>query len=267
MAFQRFIRDKRRFLELNDYSFDSEDNAASGGKSPVAISVPSSQPLQAMNVRRVFTCPLPNGDELTLSVDKERFHACEVLLQASMNSDEGFSHENSIVHTILRAAEAVDESVRADVCGRIVVFGRTALVPGLLARLQADLRDGLARLGVEKFVIAGVEEPTRSEADDDGNGGGGGGGGGDDDDDGDGDDSENDADAAAAAPASSEANGEGGGPLLGGPRGAAFAPSASWRGASERVKWSRSHPPALTLNTISSEDYMRGVALEEMILH
>ena len=135
-AFQKFIKDKKRFLDLNDYSFDSEDHAAE-----LVVSVPAEEPLKVMNVRRVFLCPLPNGAELSLSVDKERFHCCEVLFQPSINSDEGFCKENSIVSTILRAVEAIDASVRPDICARIVVFGRTALIPGLLSRLQMELLD------------------------------------------------------------------------------------------------------------------------------
>lgn len=135
-AFQKFIKDKKRFLDLNDYSFDSEDHTAE-----LVVSVPAEEPLKVMNVRRVFICPLPNGAELSLSVDKERFHCCEVLFQPSINSDEGFCKENSIVNTILRAVEAIDVSVRPDICARIVVFGRTALIPGLLSRLQMELRD------------------------------------------------------------------------------------------------------------------------------
>ena len=137
-AFQKFIKDKKRFLDLNlnDYSYDSEDHAAE-----LVVSVPAEEPLKVMNVRRVFLCPLPNGAELSLSVDKERFHCCEVLFQPSINSDEGFCKENSIVNTILRAVEAIDASVRPDICARIVVFGRTALIPGLLSRLQMELVD------------------------------------------------------------------------------------------------------------------------------
>jgi actin-related protein len=214
---------KRRYLALNDQSQDSEEHAAVAGIiSPIAISVPAAQPLTVMNVRRVYTSPLPNGAELTLSVDKERFHCCEVLFHPDpINSDEGSCRDNSIVSTILRAAEAVDASVRPDVCARIIVFGRTALVPGLLLRLQEELRDRLRALGVEEFVIAGTEEPTRGPADDD--------------------------DDVLLSSAHD-------GVTIYGSRAPSFAPSASWRGASERVKWSRDFP-IVTQNIMTDTDY------------
>lgn len=116
------------------------------------VSVLAAEPLHVMNVRRVYDCPLPSGAELTLSVDKERFHCCEVLFQPRMNNDdkydeEGYNNEHSIVSTILRAVSAIDESVRSDICTRFIIFGRTALVPGLLQRLDYELRAPLRELG------------------------------------------------------------------------------------------------------------------------
>lgn len=37
-----------------------------------------------LNIRKGYNCALPNGSDVTLSVDKERFHCCEVLFQPSI---------------------------------------------------------------------------------------------------------------------------------------------------------------------------------------
>lgn len=138
---------------------EDADNAEDGSSPAEAevVSIPAAQPTQVDSVRRECSYALPNGSELTLSVDKERFHCCEVLFETAI-TDESAGHGSSVVSAVLSAAAAVDPSVRADVCRRIVVFGRTSLVPGLLARLQEEVREGLQRLGVDDFAIVGMEE-------------------------------------------------------------------------------------------------------------
>jgi actin-related protein len=212
-AFQRFIKmhqeDQKRYVNTADSVPEVDDEEAE------VISVPAAQPLQVMNVRRVFSTALPNGTELELYVDKERFHCCEVLFQPSMsNSDERYSQENGIVNTILRAVEAIEESVRPDICSRIIVFGRTSLVPGLLSRLQVELRGRMRALGVEDFTMAGTEEPFKLPPTALGH------------------EHEHESTSTHEYSYTTE-------PTLFGSRSSSFAPSAAWRGASERIKWSR----------------------------
>jgi hypothetical protein len=135
---------------------DQADDGSSAAEGEV-VSIPAAQPTQVASVRRECTYALPNGSELTLSVDKERFHCCEVLFETAI-TDESAGRGSSVVSAVLTAAQAVDPSVRADVCRRIVVFGRTSLVPGLLTRLEEEVRDGLRHLGVDDFAIVGMEE-------------------------------------------------------------------------------------------------------------
>lgn len=54
--------------------------------------------------------------------------------------------------------ESIDESVRDEICSKLVLFGRTALVSGLISRLQEELRAGMTALGVGEFDIVLAEE-------------------------------------------------------------------------------------------------------------
>lgn len=104
----------------------------------------------------------PSGESVTVLLTRERFYCAEVLFQPSLFEGANATVETAgatagLVETIVEAAGKVDESVRAEVFATIVVAGRTALLPGLCARLQMDLHLGLARLGVHKFVVVLAE--------------------------------------------------------------------------------------------------------------
>lgn len=104
----------------------------------------------------------PSGESVTVLLTRERFYCAEVLFQPRLFEGANATVETAgatagLVETILEAAGKVDESVRAEVFATIVVAGRTALLPGLCARLQMDLGLGLARLGVHKFVVVLAE--------------------------------------------------------------------------------------------------------------
>jgi hypothetical protein len=141
-------------------------------------------------IRKDFKTKLPSGDVLSLVVDKERFHCCEVLFKPSLFEGCGSSHDThgdiehegdgsgsnnnnpttvvapvaeglvhgGIIETILEAVDAVDLSVRDEVCAAIVLTGRTALVPGLVTRLTTDLHNGLSGLGVHTYTVVVAED-------------------------------------------------------------------------------------------------------------
>jgi actin-related protein len=111
------------------------------------------------SIRKGYSCNLPNGSEVTLSVDKERFHSCEVLFTPSVFDGEGGSaKERGIVQTIIAAVSNIDEIVREEMCSKIVICGRSGLIPGLLARLQKSITPQMTALGVKTFSLILAEE-------------------------------------------------------------------------------------------------------------
>ena len=92
---------------------------------------------------------------LTITLSAERFHSAEVLFQPSLL--ESCAHAIPLVDCILKAAAAVDESVRAEICGNVVLSGRSALLPGLAERLTRELREGMAKLGVASVCVQCAE--------------------------------------------------------------------------------------------------------------
>ena len=107
---------------------------------------------------------LPNGTVLPISVDRERFYASEVLFQPS-SMLEGFAASTlGLAECILQAVEAVDSSVRDEICGTILIAGGSAALPGLVARLQRDLTPGMASLGLPRFRVLLAEPNSNSAA-------------------------------------------------------------------------------------------------------
>ena len=74
--------------------------------------------------------------------------------------DNTSSKERGIAETILDAVENIDQSVRAEICSKIIVGGRTSLIPGLIDRLESDLKHGMNLLGVGDFIVLLAEEPS-----------------------------------------------------------------------------------------------------------
>ena len=132
-----------------------------------AVSIPTLSPINrddASDIIRDYVFSLPNGHDITLSVDKERFHCCEVLFTPSIyHGDGSSSRERGLVQTILAAVDNIDEIVREEMCSKIVIGGRSGLVPGLLARLEHSLLAPMALLGVANFSLILAEEDVDNE--------------------------------------------------------------------------------------------------------
>jgi actin-related protein len=132
-----------------------------------AVSIPTISPINrdnASDIIRDYVFSLPNGHDITLSVDKERFHCCEVLFTPSIyHGDGSSSRERGLVQTILAAVDNIDEIVREEMCSKIVIGGRSGLVPGLLARLEHSLLAPMALLGVANFSLILAEEDVDNE--------------------------------------------------------------------------------------------------------
>jgi len=133
----------------------------------------------------------PSSTCVSLTLSAERFHCAEVLFQPALlescantqvqaqaqaqahaRGNKDISNPSaqppaimSLPEAVLAAAAAVDESVRCEVCGTIVLSGGTARLPGLAARLSTELAPGLKRLGVADFKVVVAEEVSRDDKD------------------------------------------------------------------------------------------------------
>ena len=157
--------DKKRYpkddmshtLRLNDYDDDDNDEIERA-----AVSIPTVTPASEEMMRDItksFQCTLPNGSEIQLNIDKERFYACEVLFVPSLFNGEGAnSKERGVVQVILDTVANIDETVRDEICSNIVISGRSGLIPGLTARLQRCLASPMRALGVSSFSITLAED-------------------------------------------------------------------------------------------------------------
>jgi actin-related protein len=108
-----------------------------------------------IQLKEVIT--LSDNTPLVFTVDIERFYCAEVLFTPDLY--EECKGELSIANLILQSAELIsDEDVRKEVCACIAVTGKTAYIPGLKDRLRAELKDGMARLGVSIFDVVIAED-------------------------------------------------------------------------------------------------------------
>mmetsp|Transcript_2867 Transcript_2867/g.4362 ORF Transcript_2867/g.4362 Transcript_2867/m.4362 type:complete len:894 (+) Transcript_2867:47-2728(+) len=99
---------------------------------------------------------LPDGTQMTMSVDRELFYCPEVLFAPFLH--EGCQDESSLIDVILSCVEAVDDSVRREICKNVVVVGKTSLLKGMRERIQKDLAEGMGERGVDSFTVEVAEE-------------------------------------------------------------------------------------------------------------
>ena len=50
--------------------------------------------------------------------------------------------------------------MREEICSKILICGRTGLVPGLLQRLDRELKSGMSKVGVNEYSIVLAEEAS-----------------------------------------------------------------------------------------------------------
>ena len=110
----------------------------------------------ASDIRVSESFVLTDGSDMTISVDRELFYSSEVLFAPFLL--EAAQDELNIVDIILSCVEAVDDSVRDDVCRNIVLCGKTSLLQGLSPRLQHDLSRGMRNLGVREYSVVVGED-------------------------------------------------------------------------------------------------------------
>jgi hypothetical protein len=113
------------------------------------------------NFSRTFeTTLVPENRPFVMPLDKERHYCTEILFSPRIFPE--CAHEQSIVSLILDCVMSLDSPTkRQEVCDTILLTGRSALLPGLTERLNAELiltPGGLQRAGVSTCNIFPLEQ-------------------------------------------------------------------------------------------------------------
>jgi len=111
---------------------------------------------ETKEIRKVVEIPQPDGSTLSIEVDRERFYCTEVLFDTSLLPSK--QDEQSIVQTIIASVDAIDDSVRQEVCQKVILCGKTCLLPGFTQRLRRDIEEGLSFLDVTTFEVVLAED-------------------------------------------------------------------------------------------------------------
>lgn len=144
---------------FGEFSFSSVNVMAAMGNTakPKIANVKSTRNTDMTSKIRVKEAiTLADGSVLLFSMDIERFYCAEILFRPDLFEDT--TNQLSLPAVILQSVEQVDSLVRNDVCECIVLSGKSSLIPGLKERLLSELRDGMAKLGVERFAIVIAED-------------------------------------------------------------------------------------------------------------
>jgi actin-related protein len=103
---------------------------------------------------------LGNGQQITISIDRELFYAGELLFSPVLH--EPCENEKSIIEVLLASIDEIDESVREEICKQIIVTGKTSLLSGFEKRLRLELSSELAMRGIFDFEIIMSEEQNKT---------------------------------------------------------------------------------------------------------
>lgn len=103
---------------------------------------------------------LSDGIDVPVTVDRERYYCGEVLFTPTLLGKE--YTQLGLIDAIVLTISNIDDSVRSDICSKMVLSGKTSLLPGLPERLHRELANRVKDLGVDSFSIALKEEPNCS---------------------------------------------------------------------------------------------------------
>ena len=144
---------------------------------------------EASSIDKEVIASLPSGTAISMQLGKELYTCTEVLFRPAilksllrsgsdasststktstskgeLSDSEVGNSECGLVEAILKAVEAIDSDVRAEICETIILTGGTASLKGLVGRLENSLMAGLEALGVPEFTIEnGPEEEGKIE--------------------------------------------------------------------------------------------------------
>jgi actin-related protein len=156
---------EQAIVDFGEFSFEEVNvMAAMGNTIPIRPKKASKTTDLTSSIRAKEAVNLPDGSVIVFTMDIERFYCAEVLFKPSLW--EECKDQQSIPELILKSASMIDGLVRQDVCERIILSGKSALIPGLKDRLRAELKSGMEALGVPNFQIIVVEETANANVGD-----------------------------------------------------------------------------------------------------
>jgi hypothetical protein len=164
--FARHVKEKHGFVassfddavnRYGQFTFDYSKVMATAGDKQLRCKSSSSTP-HTTDIQVSESFVLTDGSSMNIRVDRELFYCTEVLFAPFLH--EPVQDEPSIADTILACVDAVDASVREEVCRNIILGGKSSLLHGLGPRLETELRRGLKDRGVAEFSIVVGEDAT-----------------------------------------------------------------------------------------------------------
>lgn len=172
----KFAVEKQLVMGKEFKEFRSREGAVGGGEAShcddgngKGASAPSGvQPVnderdrgRARDIRVSAESRLPDGSQLALELDIERFHCTEVLFDPTLF--EGCRQAAGLLETIVAVISEVDECARADLAGTIVIAGGSACLPGLAERIEVALQGMLRPVGLTQVRVVRARGPTLAQ--------------------------------------------------------------------------------------------------------